>query len=89
MKDKWKEGRERVEVFLYPEEFKILKDVCKKANESYSEYIRMALMWDLVSDGNIEAMKLTAKRGVHKVLNRLRQKGVLSELESMEKAVKE
>lgn len=73
MKDKWKEGKVKVEVFLYPEEFEILKRRAEHENLSYSEKMRLAFMWDAVSDGDKEAIKLTAKRGLQKIWDKFKK----------------
>lgn len=73
MKDKWKEGKTKVEVYLFPEEFEILKRLSNNANLSYSEYMRLAFMWDAVSDGDKDAIKLTAKRGLQKVWDKFKK----------------
>lgn len=70
----------KVEVWLSPEEFAILERLAKKNKLSYSEYMRLAFVWDAVSDGDIQAMKLTTKRGLQKIWAKLKKQGLDLEL---------
>jgi len=54
----------KVEVYLTPEEFEILKKLTAKTGDTYTEYMRQAFIWDAVSAGNPDAVKLTTKRMV-------------------------
>jgi hypothetical protein len=72
----FKNERVKVEVFLFPREFEMLKRLATRANESYSEYMRLAFICDAVLDGDKEAVKLTAERGLQKIWDKIRGRKV-------------
>ena len=75
----FKKERHNIEVYLFPEEFEILKELADADKESYSEYLRLAFMFDAVTRGNVKAIKLTSLRGVEKLKKKWIQYGVLAE----------
>lgn len=69
-------GKVKVEVYMYPEEQRILERLANAQEISQSEYMRLAFMCDAVLDGDREAIKLTAKRGLQRIWDKIRGRRV-------------
>jgi hypothetical protein len=76
MTKEWKDKRVKVEVFLHPDEFDILKELAEKEKSTLGEYMRQAFMADAVMELNTKAIRLTASRAKEKLLGRLKRSWV-------------
>lgn len=76
MTKEWKDKRVKVEVFLHPDEFDILKELAEKGQSTLGEYMRQAFMADAVMELNTKAIRLTASRAKEKLLSRLKRSWV-------------
>jgi hypothetical protein len=83
MTKEWKDKRVKVEVFLHPDEFQILKELAEKEKSTLGEYMRQAFMADAVIDLNTKAIKLTASRAKEMLLSRLKRSWVHQVLENV------
>jgi len=71
----FKEENHKIEVYLDAEEMKILKKLSAKDNTSYAETLRLALIWDAFSQGNLDAAKLVSKRTAGKIRKKVQGLG--------------
>lgn len=76
MTKEWKDKRVKVEVFLHPDEFEILKKLAQKGKSNLGEYMRQAFMADAVMELNTKAIWLTSSRAKEKLLARLKRSWV-------------
>ena len=80
----FKDEKVKVELFLFPDEFEILKEQVKKDNTSMSEYGRLAVLCSLVYDGNKKAIALTAKRAAQILSRKFRSIAKMEASETVE-----
>lgn len=66
------EIKRKVSVAIDPRVLALAEKAAKKGGWSLSSYFEGALLWDLISDGNTEAMGIATRRATAKVQERLK-----------------
>lgn len=62
----------RYSVAIDPDVWAMAEKAAKRGGWSVSAYVEGAILWDLISDGNTEAMRIAASRITAKVKQRFR-----------------
>jgi hypothetical protein len=70
-------GPSRTELMQFkvtPEERKLIEDFAKKQGSTVSEYVRSAVIMDMVLEGNVGAMKIVVNTVGRKAVQALRKR---------------
>jgi uncharacterized protein (DUF1778 family) len=70
-------GPSRTELMQFkvtPEERKLIEKVAKKQGMTVSEYVRAAIIMDMVLEGEVEAMKIVVQTAGRKAVQALRKR---------------
>ena len=77
-------GPSRTELMQFkvtPDERKLINDCARKQGLSVSEYVRAAVMMDMILEGNVGAMKIAVNTIGHKAVQLFNKRGArLAEL---------
>lgn len=72
-----REEKIKVEVYLVPEEFEILKEISQGDKITMAQCMREAFLVDAVTRGNIKALKLQVARGAELMKKKWQQYGLV------------